>query len=247
MQKPSSGPFSGACWRATDRSIELASLHHRASRRSRTSGWTSPSHGCASSPGVSRCSPVSCSQPNACFATPTTGSSPSARRYLLSTVSGLLGQTVYELGRFEEAESLGLECKELATEDDIDTQTLWRCLLGKVVARKGSPGEGERLIREAIEMLAPTDDLPFQCAALARPGGGAGDRPGAAGARADARARAGTGPSEGKPRPGRADPAHAGRDVAGPRSRSAAHTGCVTAADRGRPISRCSTTLVVGG
>ena len=87
-------------------------------------------------------------------------------RYLLSTVSGLLGQTVYELGRFEEAESLGLECKELATEDDIDTQTLWRCLLGKVVARKGSPGEGERLILEAIEMLAPTDDLPFQCAAL---------------------------------------------------------------------------------
>ncbi len=151
--------------------------------------------------------------------------------YLLSTVSGLLGQTVYELGRFEEAESLGLECRELATEDDIDTQTLWRCLLGKVVARKGSPGEGERLIREALEMLAPTDDLPYQCASLLDLAA-VQETTGSPERRADARARAGHGPGEGKPRSGRADPAHAGCDVARPRSRSATHTGCVNAADR---------------
>jgi class 3 adenylate cyclase/tetratricopeptide (TPR) repeat protein len=87
-------------------------------------------------------------------------------RYMLSTVGGLLGQTAYILERYDEAESLGVMAKELATEDDIDTQTLWRCLLGKVHARRGSFAEGERLIREAIELLAPTDDLPFQSEAL---------------------------------------------------------------------------------
>jgi len=87
-------------------------------------------------------------------------------RYMLSTVGGLLGQTAYVLGRYDEAESFGMVAKDLATEDDVDTQALWRCLLGKVYARRGSLGEGERLVREAIELLATTDDLPFQCEAL---------------------------------------------------------------------------------
>jgi ATP/maltotriose-dependent transcriptional regulator MalT len=87
-------------------------------------------------------------------------------KYLLSTVSGLLGQTLYAAGRFDEVETLARLSRELATDDDIDTQTLWRCLQGKVLAREGSAEEGEALVREAIEMLAATDAVLFQSDAL---------------------------------------------------------------------------------
>ena len=87
-------------------------------------------------------------------------------KYLLSTVSGLLGQTLYAAGRFDEVEPLARLSRELATDDDIDTQTLWRCLQGKVLAREGSVEEGEALVRQAIEMLASTDALLFQSDAL---------------------------------------------------------------------------------
>jgi ATP/maltotriose-dependent transcriptional regulator MalT len=87
-------------------------------------------------------------------------------RYMLSTVAGLLGQTLYVAERYDEAESLGNLAKDLATEDDVDTQTLWRCLLGKILARRGSATEGEEFVREAIALLTPTDGLSFQCEAL---------------------------------------------------------------------------------
>jgi ATP/maltotriose-dependent transcriptional regulator MalT len=87
-------------------------------------------------------------------------------RYLLSTVSGLLAQTLYELGRFDEAEPLAQLSRELATDVDIETQTLWRCIVGKLLARQGSAREGEALVREAIEMLSSTDAVLFRCYAL---------------------------------------------------------------------------------
>ncbi len=68
----------------------------------------------------------------------TTSSSTVGEKYLLSTVSGLLGQTMYALGRFDEVEELGRLAHELATEDDVDTQALWRCVQAKVLARDGS-------------------------------------------------------------------------------------------------------------
>ena len=86
--------------------------------------------------------------------------------YVLATVSGLLGQTLYILGRYDEAESLGRMSKDLASDDDIDAQTLWRCLIGKVLAAQGSVDEGETLVREAIELLRPTDAILFQGHAL---------------------------------------------------------------------------------
>ena len=87
-------------------------------------------------------------------------------KYLLSTVSGLLGQTLYALGRFDEVEPLGLQARELAGEHDIDTQALWRCVLGKVLARQGSIDEGEAHVREALAVLAPTDAVLFKYGAL---------------------------------------------------------------------------------
>ena len=87
-------------------------------------------------------------------------------RYFLSTVAGLLGQTVYLLERFPEADELGRLAEELATDDDVDTQALWRCVRAKILARAGSFDDAEALVREALDILAPTDAVLFKFGAL---------------------------------------------------------------------------------
>ena len=87
-------------------------------------------------------------------------------RYLLSTISGLLAQTLYQLGRYDEADSMGRQSRELATTDDVDTQALWRSVQSKLRAREGLHDEGEALAREALEILAPTDAVLFRYGAL---------------------------------------------------------------------------------
>ena len=59
-------------------------------------------------------------------------------RFVLSTVAGNLAQTLYALERFDEVEELGDLSRELATDDDVDTQALWRCVRAKVLALRGS-------------------------------------------------------------------------------------------------------------
>ena len=88
-------------------------------------------------------------------------------KYLRSTLGGLLGQTMYDLARYDEAERFGQEAQELATADDVDSQSLWRCVLGKVAARRGAVAEGEALVLEALEILAPTDAVLLQFGARA--------------------------------------------------------------------------------
>ena len=52
--------------------------------------------------------------------------------------------------------------RELATDDDVDTQALWRCRQREARStRRAIDGRRERLVREAIEILAPTDALLF--------------------------------------------------------------------------------------
>jgi class 3 adenylate cyclase/tetratricopeptide (TPR) repeat protein len=87
-------------------------------------------------------------------------------KFFLSTVSGLLGQTLYALERFDEAESVGRLSEELATEEDADAQALWRCIRAKLLARGGSFDEAEVLVREAIDVLEPTDAILFKFGAL---------------------------------------------------------------------------------
>ena len=87
-------------------------------------------------------------------------------KFILSTAAGLLGQMQHALGRLDEAEQLGLEAKALATADDVDTQALWRCVLGKVAARRGDVAKGEALVREALDILAPTDAVLLKTGAL---------------------------------------------------------------------------------
>jgi class 3 adenylate cyclase/tetratricopeptide (TPR) repeat protein len=87
-------------------------------------------------------------------------------KFILSTAAGLLAQVQYALERVEEAEQLGLEAKALATRDDIDSQALWRCVLSKVAARRGRFDQGEALVREALDLLEPTDGVLLKYGAL---------------------------------------------------------------------------------
>jgi Flp pilus assembly protein TadD len=56
--------------------------------------------------------------------------------------------------------------EELATEDDLDIQALSRCVRAKILAREGEFAAAETLVREALELLAPTDALLFKFSAL---------------------------------------------------------------------------------
>jgi class 3 adenylate cyclase/tetratricopeptide (TPR) repeat protein len=87
-------------------------------------------------------------------------------KYLLSTVTGLLAQTLYILGRPDDAAPLGRVTEELALEDDVDTQALWRCVKAKLLAREGDTEAGIALAREALAILEPTDAIVFRYGAL---------------------------------------------------------------------------------
>ncbi len=79
-------------------------------------------------------------------------------KYTLSTVAGLLGQTILERdGPLQEAELMCERSRELASDGDIATQALWRCVRGRIVARDGYVEEAEAVVREALAILEPTD------------------------------------------------------------------------------------------
>jgi predicted ATPase/class 3 adenylate cyclase len=87
-------------------------------------------------------------------------------KYFLSTVAGLLAQTLLERhAPLPEVEALVDQSRELATPDDVDAQALWRCAQGRVLARQGAFDEAEALVREALDSLATTDATLFQLGA----------------------------------------------------------------------------------
>ena len=84
-------------------------------------------------------------------------------RYYLSTVAGSLAQTLVERGgSLEEAELLAERTRSLASEADVGTQALWRCVKGRILAERGSYAEAEALVREGVEVLQATDAVLLQ-------------------------------------------------------------------------------------
>jgi ATP/maltotriose-dependent transcriptional regulator MalT len=88
-------------------------------------------------------------------------------RYLQSSLAGLLAEAVFVQGRWDEAEALARETEKLAAADDVDAQMLWRLQQSRVSAVRGDTANAERLAREAVELLEPTDDVVSKVAALA--------------------------------------------------------------------------------
>jgi tetratricopeptide (TPR) repeat protein len=77
----------------------------------------------------------------------------------LSTQAAELGHTLCDLGRYDEAEEWARRSRELGAGDDVITQMLWRQVMARVLARRGSVVGAERLAREAVALGAETDML----------------------------------------------------------------------------------------
>jgi len=80
----------------------------------------------------------------------------------LSTLAPLLGRSLHALGHSEEAEHLARRGRELGSEDDLPTQTLWRQVQALVHAHRGEHEEAERLAREAVSVADQMDALNVQ-------------------------------------------------------------------------------------
>jgi predicted ATPase/class 3 adenylate cyclase len=85
-------------------------------------------------------------------------------RALLSTTAAFLGQALLAQGRDEEAERYALVSAELASDDDLITQVLWRGVRARAVAH-ANVDEAESLAREAVALAAKTDFVNHQAEA----------------------------------------------------------------------------------
>ncbi len=85
---------------------------------------------------------------------------------LLSTYASLRGRHLCGIGRFDEAERLAEQGRELGQAEDPVTQSLWRQGMALVLAHRGEIEEGERLAREAAAIIQRTDSPWFWADAL---------------------------------------------------------------------------------
>jgi ATP/maltotriose-dependent transcriptional regulator MalT len=76
-------------------------------------------------------------------------------------VDGLLSRVLYTLDRFDEADELALAVREMAIEDDVDAQALWRSVRAMLLARRGEVEDAITLSLEAIEMRRRSDAIVF--------------------------------------------------------------------------------------
>jgi hypothetical protein len=78
----------------------------------------------------------------------------------LSSTCGIYGEALYRSGRYAEADEWAQRTRELASKDDFDPNYRWRALHARVLARRGEFAEAERLAREAVAIVEPTDWYP---------------------------------------------------------------------------------------
>ena len=84
----------------------------------------------------------------------------------LATRAAELGDAVYGLGHYDEAERLSHRAEELCAKDDVLTQVLWRSLRARVLARQGRLVQAEELIGEATQLAEDTDALNLRAKVL---------------------------------------------------------------------------------
>ena len=74
-----------------------------------------------------------------------------------STTIGMLAEAVYRQGRYDDAEQWAHAVAEAAMENDYEPQIRWRCVRGKVLARRRQFDEAKSLVRQAAETASATD------------------------------------------------------------------------------------------
>jgi class 3 adenylate cyclase/Flp pilus assembly protein TadD len=87
-------------------------------------------------------------------------------KYLLSSVAAELARVLYDQEQVGEAEQMSHQAREFADADDIASQTLWRTVYARILSRNGEGNAALDLIREAIELLEPTDSVVAQAETL---------------------------------------------------------------------------------
>jgi predicted ATPase/class 3 adenylate cyclase len=83
-------------------------------------------------------------------------------RNYISTTAGLLADVLYMRGRYKESAEFADVCGRLASDDDVASQFLWRCVRGKLRARHGATGEAEALLSAATALIDSSDWLDWQ-------------------------------------------------------------------------------------
>jgi tetratricopeptide (TPR) repeat protein len=79
-----------------------------------------------------------------------------------STIAARLARVLHELDRHDEADELTVISEELAAEDDVTSQVLWRSARAKVRARRDADPAAERLAREAVGRALATDGFDIR-------------------------------------------------------------------------------------
>jgi class 3 adenylate cyclase/tetratricopeptide (TPR) repeat protein len=77
----------------------------------------------------------------------------------MSTTAGWAAEALYRLGRDDEAWALTDKADAAGADDDVITQMFIRQVRAKILARRGRYAEAERLARQAIALVEPTDML----------------------------------------------------------------------------------------
>ena len=83
-------------------------------------------------------------------------------KYLLSTIAAELARVLYLQGRLDDAEQMSRHAQDIADVDDIASQTLWRMVYAKILARKGNGDKAMNVMRQAMELLEQTDAIVAQ-------------------------------------------------------------------------------------
>jgi predicted ATPase/class 3 adenylate cyclase len=78
-------------------------------------------------------------------------------KFFLPPLTALLARSVLAQGRYVEAAEMAGIASEIAAEDDIEAQALWRGVRARILAAEGDLDEAERLAREAVELMRRTD------------------------------------------------------------------------------------------
>jgi predicted ATPase len=83
-------------------------------------------------------------------------------RNYISTTAGLLADVLYRQGRYDESAEFAGICEYLASPDDVASQFHWRCVRGKLRARRGASDEAESLLSAATALIETSDQLDLQ-------------------------------------------------------------------------------------
>jgi tetratricopeptide (TPR) repeat protein len=76
-----------------------------------------------------------------------------------ANVAAMLARVRLLQDQLDDAEELTRTCERLAAPDQADAQVKWRSIRAIAMARRGEPGEAERLAREAVQLAGKTDQL----------------------------------------------------------------------------------------